>query len=209
MNTETTSTETDPNVIPAELPEGAKLHFGIAEQGKLYAVDGDHTAALFYYRKAMQMSVERGDPEVFFRHYLDCVMESLEHMGSYAEIIDYCQKAIEIYEETPPENPITLRDQAHIYQKLGAVRLKNGETAEARTALRAGLNLLEGTGQSMALASSLITWLDRGMSVSAERVQTEQDRSDYFTVRAETLEPERAIKLPDEMMHRGLHNGAL
>ena len=49
--------------------EGLKLHMGIAEQGKVYAVEGDHKLTLLYYRAAMNMSMQAKDPELFFRVY--------------------------------------------------------------------------------------------------------------------------------------------
>ncbi len=190
-------------------PEGAKLHLGIAEQGKLYALEGDHGAALFYYRKAMQMSVEVGDPEVFFRHYLDCVMETLEHLGSYPEIVEFCDKALELYAENPPQDPLTLRDQAHIYQKLGVVQLKSGDGEAARRSFAEALAVLVDTDQQLPLAASLLRWLEMGMHLDSRRILAEQERNQYFTVRRETVDPERAVKLPDEMVQREIHAGAV
>jgi tetratricopeptide (TPR) repeat protein len=205
-DTETVSGEV--NALPEDVPEGAMLHLGIAEQGKLYALDGDHPAALFYYRKAMQMSIAAGDPEVFFRHYLDCVMESLEHIGSYAEIVEYCEKALKIYEENPPQNELTLRDKAHLYEKLGVAKLKSGDVKAARRAFEDGLKVLAGSGQVMPLARSLERWLAQGLYIDVQRVLTEQERCHYFTVRPDSVDPARAVKLPDEMVQRGLHAGA-
>jgi tetratricopeptide (TPR) repeat protein len=185
-----------------EAPEGARLHLGIAEQGKLYALEGDYAGALFYYRKAMQMSVEAGHPEVFFRHYLECVMESLEHMGAYPEIIEYCEKALGIYSETPPESEVALRDQAHIYQKLGVVCMKSGDSEGARRAFGQALAVLAGTEQTLPLTKTLLGWIERNMHFDPRRVVDEQEMVGYFTVRRDRVEPANAVKLPDEAMQR-------
>ena len=99
---------------------------GIAEQGKVHALRGDHAVALLYYRHAIHMTVQTHDSEIFFRHYLECVMESLEQTGSYPEVLAYCAKAIEFYAQNPPPNPLAQRDLAHIYERQGVVLLKSG-----------------------------------------------------------------------------------
>src|SRR5215212_4391682 len=109
-----------PATSAAETPQaGAKLHMGIAEQGKVHALLGQHALALVYYRHAIHMAVQVQDPEIFFRHYLECVMESLEQMGSYTEVLAYCAKAIDFYTQNPPPNPLAQRDLAHIYERQG------------------------------------------------------------------------------------------
>ena len=39
----------------------AALHMGIAEQGKVHALRGDHAVALLYYRHAIHMTVQTHD----------------------------------------------------------------------------------------------------------------------------------------------------
>ena len=64
-----------------------EIHLSIAENGKLQALKGNHEAALKGYREAIQLAVSSKAPEVFFRHYTQCVLESLELTGSYDEIV--------------------------------------------------------------------------------------------------------------------------
>jgi tetratricopeptide (TPR) repeat protein len=150
----------------------------------------------------MQMSVEAGHPEVFFRHYLECVMESLEHMAAYPEVIEYCEKALGIYAAAPPESDLALRDQAHIYQKLGVVYMKSGDSQGARRAFRQGLDVLAGTEQTLPLTETLLGWIERNMHFDPRRVLVEQEIAGYFTVRRDRVDPANAVKLPDEAMQR-------
>jgi tetratricopeptide (TPR) repeat protein len=180
---------------------GAKLHMGIAEQGKVHALLGQHALALVYYRHAIHMAVQVQDPEIFFRHYLECVMESLEQMGSYAEVLAYCAKAIEFYAQNPPPNPLAQRDLAHIYERQGVVLLKSGEKDEAIKAFEQGSTVLEGSGQTLPLIQTLLRWLKAGLHVDPNRVLAEQRRNHYFSVRSDTVDASRAIQLPDEQLY--------
>lgn len=179
---------------------GAKLHMGIAEQGKAYALAGNHTLALAYYRHAMHMAVRAKEPEVFFRHYLECIIESLEHMGAYQEVLEYCAKAIQFYAEHPPPNPLALKDLVHVYERQGAVLLKQGEKEQAALAFEQAMVLLKGSGGVSPLIQNLLRWIKTGMHIEPRRVLAEQQRARYFSVRRDTVDPERAIKLPDEQL---------
>src|SRR5215212_2230092 len=86
------------------MPQGHRLHLGIAEQGKVHALKGDHGSALTHYREAIRMAVSSGAPEVFFRHYMECTLESLERMGSLREVLEYCDRAIAHYAELMPNS---------------------------------------------------------------------------------------------------------
>ncbi len=195
---------TEPEAATAPPEEGRRLHMGIAEQGKVYALEGNHGRALFYYRHAMRLAVEAGDPEVFFRHYLECVIESLEQTGSFDEVLEYCDKALELYEKNPPADPVNLRDQASIYQRRGVVHLKRGDKDGARRAFEDALQALAGSGQKLPLASSLLDWLRRGLHVEPARVDAELRRADYFSVREENVDRSRAVLLPDSLIPPGL-----
>lgn len=183
-----------------EAPEhsaSAGLHMGIAERGKIYAVEGDHSSALQYYRVAMRIAVMAKDPEIFFRHYLECVMESLEHMGAYEEVLAYCDKAIALYAETPPPNVMAKMDLASIHLRRGVVLLKQGERAEAQLSLRASQEVAKSVGGELPLARVLLRWAQTGYVIDSARVVAEQRRSGYFVVRKDQLERGRAIELSD------------
>ena len=187
-----------------DTPSGARLHMGIAEQGKLYALAGDHALALHYYRTAMRLAVEARDAEVFFRHYLDCVMESLEHMGAYHEVLAYCDKAIALYSERPPPNPLAIHDLAAIHLRRGATLLKAGDREAARGSLRSAISVARSAGGTLPLAQTLLRWLDAGFQVDAQRLLAEQKRQQYFTVRRDSVDPSKAIQIAEAgPMHPG------
>ena len=178
--------------------KGVNYHMGIAEQGKLYALEGNHSQALHYYRTAMNISVQSGDPEIFFRHYLECVMESLEKMEAYQEVLDYCDKAIELYTQQPPPNPMAVADFASIHQRRGIILLKMGQEDEAEHAFKRAIEISKQLGNALKLSQTLLRWVNARYRVDASRITSEQNRCDYFTVRPNSVDPSRAVKLMNE-----------
>lgn len=192
----------NPNPTTHDAPpaEGLKLHMGIAEQGKIYAVEGNHKLALAYYQSAINMTVQAGDPELFFRLYLESALESMEHLGLHDEVIDYCNRALKIYEENPPseDNDFAKLDFANIHQRKGIVLFKMGQKEEAKEYLKKALDLIKKEKGKFPLSEKVLRWAQTGMYIDAKRVLSEQKSSKYFTVTKENLRPEAAIKLPDE-----------
>jgi len=176
----------------------ARMHMGIAESGKLHALEGRHELALKYYRAAIKIAVDAKDPEIFFRHYLDCIMESLEHTGDFDHVLAYCDRAIELYAEKPPPNPVATMDLATIHQRRAVILMKKGQHAEARGAMRSALEVARRADGKLPFAQTMLRWLDAGFSVDTARIAAEQRRSEYFNVRRETVDPRRAIELSDE-----------
>ncbi len=198
--------DSDPELEGMENPEGftgPMLHMGIAEQGKLHAVDGDHKLALQYYRRAMHMAVSAEDSEFFFRHYLECVMESLEHLGSFEDVLIYCEKALELYAKKPPEDPVSVRDLAHVHQRKAVALIKSGDVEAAAEPLREAVRLVREADQTIPLAEALLRWVDAGYRIDPARVLAEQKRHGYFSVRRDTVDASRAVKLPPEMLAVG------
>jgi hypothetical protein len=190
---------------PLDRVEGsaAMLHVGVAEQGKLHALDGDHENALAYYRVAMEMAVRAAHPEIFFRHYLECMLESLEHVGSYPEILDYCEKALALLESESNRDNVTPHELAHVHLRRGVVLLKSGTPTGARDALAAAAALFGGKGPGATLALTLIGWIDHGYRIETNRVIAEQRRARYFSVRPDAVDRRRAVVLPPELLRRG------
>jgi hypothetical protein len=172
------------------------LHAGIAEYGKVCALRGDYTNALLCYREAMRMAVEGGAFEVVFRHYLECSLEALEHMGAFGEVLDYCDRAIDHYREHPPLNPLARLDLASIHQRRGVVLLKRGERAEASRAFEAVREAAAGGEARLPLAGELLRWLQGGFNISPHRLEAELARHRYFSVRKETVNPASAVRIP-------------
>ena len=175
----------------------AALHLGIAEQGKLLALDGAHDEALRHYQQALRLAVDAGAPEVFFRHYTQCVMESLEALGSYDGVLRFCEDADHHYQALDKDGPLFALDHGSILECLGIIRLKAGDVDAARSALRRA-NQLAGPGR-LPLAAQVLGWLDRGMTVSDRHLADAQRRHGYFVVTRERVDPARAIPLPDSL----------
>lgn len=169
------------------------MHIGLTEQGKLHALAGDHRQALAHYREAMAMAVRAGEPEVFFRHNLECSLESLELMGAYDEVLAYCDRALALYREHLPAHDLAVRDLAHVHQRRAVVLLKRGERAAARPDLAEAVRLQP---DRMPLAAALLRWVSAGLHFDSARIVAEQHRHRTFCVRRDTVVPARAIPLP-------------
>ncbi|MCB0557076.1 MAG: tetratricopeptide repeat protein [Phaeodactylibacter sp.] len=178
--------------------DGVRLHLGIAEQGKVYALQGRHKMALLYYQTAIGMTVEAGDPEIFFRAYLESALESMEHTGMYDEVLDYCNQALELYEKTPPPNEFARFDFAHIHQKKGIILFKLGRKEEAKEYLQKAIQLIRAEKRQFPLADKMLRWIQMGYHLDAQRILEEQYRLNYFAVTPKTVQPQNAIKLPNE-----------
>ena len=171
------------------------LHFGIAEHGKICALQGDHVNALMHYREAINLSVKNQAPEVVFRHYLECSLESLEHMGAYSELIDYCNRAIDHYRCHPPQNLLAYFDLASIHQRHGVVLLKQGKCAQATRELEIACEVAKSGDVRLTLAETLLRWLKARLAISADRIHAEQVRFGYFSVRKKTVNSMRAVSI--------------
>ena len=184
------------------MPQGYRIHLGIAEQGKIYALAGDHKLALTYYREAIRMAVSSGAPEVFFRHYMECTLESLERMGSLPEVVAYADRALAHYAGLTPssaeQRALIRADLMSIHQRRGAVLLKMGRVEESRAALDRAISLAREAGASLPLSQTLLGWIARGFHVEPHRVLMEQDKARYFSVRPDTVDRALAITLPKE-----------
>ena len=174
---------------------GHALHLGVAEAGKLKAIAGDHVEALRHYREALRLAAATGAPEVFFRHYTQCVLESLEQTGSHAEVIDFCRNALAHYDAL--ESPLALhrRDHAATLERYAINLVKAGHAAEARAPLEKAVALTK--PGDLPIARTVLDWMTRGMQITPRRVLELQEKHGYFCVSADCVEPSRAIPLPE------------
>ena len=99
------------------------LHLGIAEQGKLHLLAGRYKESLRHFREALRMAASAKAPEIFYRHYAQCVLEALELAGDFEEIIAYCQEADAHYETIPHMNPMLKKDHGELLQRLAIALL--------------------------------------------------------------------------------------
>lgn len=180
--------------------DGIQLHMGVAEQGKIYAVQGNHKLALVYYQTAINMTVQAGDPELFFRLYLESSLESMEHLKLYQEVLDYCDRALAIYEKTPPadDNEFARLDFANIHQRKGIIHFKLDQKEEAKIYLKKAIDLIKQEKGKLPLAEKVLRWIQVGYHIDETRILSEQQSAKYFTVTKDNIRPKAAIKLPDE-----------
>lgn len=183
-------------MIPAAASPSDRLHAGIAEHGKLCALRRDHVGALMHYREAMAMAIRLQAPEIVVRHYLECALESLEQMGAYSELIEYCDRAIAHYREHPPQNRLAHADLATIHQRRGVVRLKQGDRGRAAESLSEACAVAEAAGVTLPFADLLRRWIGSALTITPNRLAAEEVRHHYRSVRPETVTPSRAIPLP-------------
>lgn len=184
-------------------PDVHRLHAGVAEAGKLLALKGRHDQALAKYREALRLAHGVAAPQIFARHYLHCVLESLEHMGAHdqAAILagEAASAAIEELGEAEP-SAFQRRDRAFLLERQGVNRLKAGDVAGARLCLAAAVE----QDQALPLSRLLLAWTERGLGVTAARLAEAQRAHGYWTVRADTVDRARACESPaltKEPMH--------
>lgn len=166
------------------------LHWGIAEEAKVALLDGRHAEALAGLREAIRLAVACKAPEVFFRHYMQCVLEALELAGDHREVVDLCREQDDYYRRLEARGSLFARDHGSILERLGIAELQSGRREEAVAALRQAVERA-GTG-ILPLAELLLTWLDRGLNIPAPQLRQLQHRHRYFIVRADTVDRQRA-----------------
>lgn len=185
------------------------IHIGIAEAGKVEALAGRHTNALQHYREAMRLAVSISAPEVFFRHYTQCTLESLELSGDFDEVINFCKSADEHYSKLSLGDPLHARDHAGFLERLGLVALKAGYEEKAKEALEQAKKLA-GDG-NMPLTEVVLSWLSRRLTPDIGRIVSIQKRYKYFTVRRDQVDKSRATPMPNKKgasPHRNEMNSA-
>jgi tetratricopeptide (TPR) repeat protein len=171
-----------------------KIHLSIAEAGKLHALKNNHKEALRHYREAMRLAVSSKAPEVFFRHYTQCVLESLELTESYAEVIQFCKDADKHYTQLKANSNLHRRDHGSILERLGIAQLKQGDQAAGKATLEQACQVAgEGT---LPLTQEVLGWLQRGFAVDKARLLQSQRRRHYFVVRSDNVDAKQAQPLP-------------
>lgn len=170
------------------------MHLGIVENGKIYSLKGDHTEALRHYREGIRMATKENADQVFFQHYTQCVMESLELSGAHDEVIAYCDKAIALLEDNVDKADIIKKNYAVAVEKKAVQYLLKEDKTEAVTLFKKAQDAI-GRGKQP-LTDELLNWLQRGYTVSKQQIVASQKKHKYFTVTKENIKPEMAIKLP-------------
>ncbi|MCC5835664.1 MAG: hypothetical protein JJU20_13095 [Opitutales bacterium] len=174
-----------------------RIHLRIAEQGKLHALQGDFARAMGCYRIAMRLTVEAEDPEAFFRHYLECLVEALEQDGSLDAVLKYCDEVEALQKRSGLSNELMRYDWAVLQQRRGVVHLKLGNREAAETALAEACRVAGELDAELPLADTLLRWCRARLHIDTRRLQEEQQSHGYFSVRAETVRPDIATTLSD------------
>jgi tetratricopeptide (TPR) repeat protein len=173
-------------------------HLGVAEAGKCCALKGDHAEALRHYREAIKLAVSARAPEVFFRHYSQCVLESLELTGSYQEVLAYCEKADQYYQtleqDSGTQRQIHARDHGSILERQGLIHAKLGDREAAFASLKNARHIAG--EKTLALTEQVIGWLQRGLHPDPARLTDAQRKHHYYSVRADQVDARRAQPLP-------------
>lgn len=172
-----------------------RLHAGVAEAGKVLALKGRHDQALAKYREALRLAHGVRAPQIFARHYLHCVLESLERTGAHEQAAVLAGEAAssaaaELGDGTPSD--FQRRDRACLLERKGVNELKAGDVTAARESLAAAVALDE----ALPLSRSLLAWTARGLGVPAGRLSEAQRVHGYWTVRADTVDQARACESP-------------
>jgi hypothetical protein len=108
-------------------------------------------------------------------------------MGEYAAVLEYCERAISHYESNPPINKMAVWDLASTYQRKAVVLVKVSRLKDADSALTRALSLADSVGIKLELSLLLRSWIARSLTITPERVLTEQRRLRYFSVRNDTI----------------------
>lgn len=170
--------------LPSSIPSGL-THFQTAEKAKSHAWQHDHKKALALYREAMHQAQRDNADPIFLRHYTECVLESLEAMGQYQDVLSYCEEALSHYEVSPPETQLARFDVAAIHERRGINAAKSGNSDLAKESCEKACKLARELDQQLPVAKTLLQWLQRGLHISPERISTEQQRAGYFAVRSQ------------------------
>lgn len=170
------------------------LHIRIAEKGKMYSLDGNHKEALRHYKEAIKMMQETKDSEIFFQHYSQCVMESLELSGSYDEVISFCERYIDFLDQKNDTSAIIKKHYATILEKQ-AIQYLHKEEKETSLELLKEAQGHVGNGKQP-ITDQLLNWLQRGFMISKQQLAALQKKHQYFIVRPDCVNPKIAFELP-------------
>ena len=172
------------------------MHYGVAEQGKVLALKSRYEDALCHYREAIRLAVSIKAPELFFRHYTQCVMESLELIGAYSEVIEYCENVDQFFQKMPVKLPIHRKDHASNIERKAVNEFKIGQREAATEDFIKAIELSpKGT---LPLSEDLLNWLKRGLQPDVRRVVELQKKYNYFVVRKELVDVSRARPITKE-----------
>jgi len=170
------------------------LHYRIAERGKMYALDKNYTEALRHYKEALKLTQKQQDSELFFQHYSQCVMESLELSGAHDQVISFCENYRTFLDEKE-QDVLVRKHKAFVSERQAIQHILRGEQDEAKGLL---LEVQKDLGKGkQPITDELLNWLLRGYQVNASQLKRLQQKHNYFIVRKESVNPKIAMDLPE------------
>jgi len=169
------------------------LHLGIAEKGKMNAVQGNHKEALRHYREAIKMTQGQEMGEMFFQHYMQCTLESLELMGDYDAVLNYCMKLMELLDSKEKSEFIS-KNKIETWQRMAFQYLHKDNPETAKEYL---MKIVKEAGNGkLKMAEILLNWINRKYKITKKQILDLQNENHYFIVNKNNLKPEIAIELP-------------
>lgn len=177
--------------------EQHNFHYGIAERGKIYAVQGNHKEALRHYKEALRMCQMLPNADIFFQHYSLCAMESLELMKSNNEVIEFCDKCLDFLETKADfeNHPVFQKFKASLWERKGIQYLYLGEKEDAIEAFKKAQKIID--RKHLPLTNDLLNWALRGYAITPKQIQDVQKKHHYFTVRKDNVNETIAVELPE------------
>jgi len=170
------------------------LHYRIAERGKMHALDKNYKEALRHYKEAMKMSQQEKDSELFFQHYSQCVMETLELSGAHDQVIEFCENYRAFLQEKE-QDVLVRKHNAFVSERQAIQHILREEQEEAKTLLQ---DIQKDLGKGkQPITDELLGWLQRGYKVNREQLTRLQKKHNYFIVRKESVNPKIAMDLPE------------
>ena len=170
------------------------MHLGVAERGKMYFLEGNHKEAMRHFQEAINMSRKNASSDVFFQHYTQCVMESMELSGHHEEVISYCEKLSEFLKEKDMTHDVIKKNFATARERMAVQYLLQGDKTEATQHFEEAAKTMH---NKMPLSVELLGWLKRGYNISEKQIRDAQSKHKYFIVRKDTVNPALAIDIPN------------
>ena len=183
--------------MSAQARSKEQLCLGLTEQGKLHALKKNHSEALRHYREALRISLQCKNNDIFFHHTTQCIMESLEHIGSYELVNDYCQRSEEHFSNLDIDDPLIDKQRASNLERLALSKLLGGQLEDTKHILELA-QLLVGA-KALPITDTVLNWLNRGYQVSQTQIRTLQKKHNYFIVRKDAIRADMAIQLPPQV----------
>jgi tetratricopeptide (TPR) repeat protein len=174
-----------------------RVHAAIAEQGKIYAKEEKYDTALQYLNQALQMAIQSEEPNLFIRHYLECILQVLELKGAYDTVLDYCHSMLQGFAGRKGSlSAKETRELALVYLREGILLIKKGQEAQGVLYLKKTVETMAGVGDEVPLAQAILFMHTSGLELGLQRLLAEQKRLQYFSILHESTDRNLAFELP-------------